>query len=48
MLPQGSYRPVGVKFKDILRTSKDYPTGFKDYKFMKNPDLSVEVLLPKC
>ena len=27
---QGSYRQVWVKFKDFSRTSKDYPTVFKD------------------
>ena len=27
---QGSYRQVCVKFKDFSRTSKDYPTVFKD------------------
>ena len=28
--PQGSYRQVCVKFKYSLRTSKDFPTVFKD------------------
>ena len=36
---QGSYRQVWVKFKDFKRTSQDYPTLFKDSKFMKIPDL---------
>ena len=26
----------------------DSPTVFKDYKFMKNTDLSVKILLQKC
>ena len=29
------------------RISKDNPTVFKDLKFMKNPDLSIEILLQK-
>ena len=45
---QGSYRQVCVKFKIFSRTSKDYPTVFKDYKCRKNPDLSVKILLQKC
>ena len=36
------------KFEYNSRTSKDYPTVFKDKKFMKNPDLSVKILLQKC
>ena len=47
-LVQGSYMQVSVKFKDFSRTSKDYPTLFKDQKFMKNTDLSVKFLLQKC
>ena len=42
---QGSYRQVKVKIKDFSRTSKDYPTVFKDFKFMKNPHLSIKILL---
>ena len=33
---QGSNRQVCVKFKDFSRTSQDFPTVFKDWKFMKN------------
>ena len=36
------------KFEDFSRTSKDYPTVFKDLKFTKNPDLSVKILFQKC
>ena len=36
------------KFKDFSRTSKDYPTVFKDKKFRKKSDLSVKILLQKC
>ena len=41
------YRHVCIKFKDFSRTSnrKDTPTVLKDYKFMKNTDLLVEILL---
>ena len=42
---QGSYRQV--KFKDISWTSKT-PTVFKDYKFMRNTDLSDKILLQIC
>ena len=27
---------------------KDSPTVFKEYRFMKNTDLSVKILLQKC
>ena len=36
------------KYKDFTRTSQDYPTVFKDYKFMKNPDLHIKILFLKC
>ena len=39
---------VWVKFKDIQGLLKDSLTVFKDYKFMKNTDLSVKILLQKC
>ena len=39
---------VCVKFKDFSRTSPDYPTVFKDLKFMKNPDLHIKILFLKC
>ena len=42
-----SYRQVWLKVKDFSKTYKDYPTVFKDQKFMKNPDLSVKILLQK-
>ena len=45
---QGSYSQVCVKFKDFSRTSQDYPTVFKDLKFIKNPDLHVKILFMKC
>ena len=48
LMLQGSYRQVGVKFKDFSRTSKDYATVFKDLKFIKNPYLSLNILLQKC
>ena len=35
LLYQGSYRQDCVKFKDFSRTSLDYPTVFKDLKFIK-------------
>ena len=45
---QGSYRQVWVNFKDFSRTSKIFPTFFQGLKFMKNTDLSVEILLQRC
>ena len=36
------------KIKDFTRTTKDYPSVFKDLKFMKNPHLSVKILFQKC
>ena len=45
---RGSYRQVRGNFKDFTVTSKDYPMVFKDYKLMKNPDLSVKILLHRC
>ena len=39
---------VLVKFKDISRISKDFPTVFQGLEFMKNTDLSVKILLQKC
>ena len=39
---QCSYRQVCVKFKEVSRTSQDYPTVFKDLRFMKNPDLHIK------
>ena len=45
---QGSYRQVGVKFKDFSRTSPASQTVFKDLKLMKNTNLSVQILLQKC
>ena len=47
-LQQGSYRQVCVKFKDFYRTYLPYsdsPIVFKDYKFMKNPNLHIRFLL---
>ena len=47
-LTEGSYRQVCVKFEDFSRTSQNYPTVFKDLKFMKNRDLHVKILFLKC
>ena len=47
-LTQGSYRQVCGKFKDFSSTSQDFPTVFKDWKFMKNTDPHVKILFLKC
>ena len=42
------YRVHTVKFEFNSRTFKGLLKVFKDYKFMKNTDLSIKFLLQKC
>ena len=37
-----------IKIQGLFKDFKDYPTFFKDNKFMKNPEFSVKILLQKC